>query len=101
MLRTLKTGLAKRVIARWRELSAPVLEKITDPNGQARFWQRGGGYDRNIFTMDEFHEKLVYIQANPVRSGLVDHETGWKWSSTRWWAGDRADAVPCDNLVSV
>ena len=56
VLRTLKTGVAKRIIARWRELHAPVLEKIADRHGRARFWQRGGGYDRNIFSMDEFRE---------------------------------------------
>ena len=43
------------------------------PNGKrtVRFWQRGGGYDRNIFTADELWEKIHYIHQNPVRRGLV------------------------------
>jgi putative transposase len=52
-----------------------------------RFWQPGGGFDRNIF-----HEKTVpavidYIHANPVRRGLVEHPTDWPWSSARFWQG--------------
>jgi len=50
-----------------------------------RFWQRGGGYDKNIWTDAEAHEKIAYIHANPVRRGLVEHPREWFWSSWRAW----------------
>ncbi|MBN2583084.1 MAG: transposase [Planctomycetes bacterium] len=50
-----------------------------------RFWQRGGGYDRNIWTVEELAEKVHYMHANPVRRGLVSHPRQWRWSSWRAW----------------
>ena len=81
IIRRLKAGFAKRVVQRWRELDAPIIERITDKNGAIRFWQRGGGYDRNIFSEIEFIEKIRYIHLNPVRRGLVENPIDWKWSS--------------------
>ena len=46
-----------------------------------RFWQSGGGYDRNIHSNKEFHEKLDYIESNPVRKGLVERIEDYAWSS--------------------
>ena len=57
------------------------------PNGKKtlRFWQRGGGYDRNILSVDELHEKIKYIHNNPVRRELVTCPADWEWSSYRAW----------------
>ncbi len=96
ILAGLKSGFAKSVLTRWRALDAPVLARITDRSGRPRFWQRGGGYDRNIRDDDEFHEKISYIHANPVRRGLVVSPTHWKWSSARWYEGDTSGPVPID-----
>jgi putative transposase len=98
VLRTLKTGLAKRVIARWRELDAPILAKITTAKGKPRFWQRGGGYDRNLAMGAELFEKIDYIHANPVRRGLVSRPEEWTWSSAKWWLGMREGQTPCDHV---
>ncbi len=94
----LKRDFAKRIIARWRELDEPVLTKITDPQGSPRFWQRGGGYDRNLVAGPELDEKIAYVHANPVRRGLVERDTDWEWSSARWWAGRRDGELPCDPI---
>ena len=67
--------------ARWRELRAPILARITDAQGRLRFWQRGGGYDRLVYVDGEFPEKLGYIHTNPVRRGLVTRPELWRWSS--------------------
>ncbi|MGB0768454.1 MAG: REP-associated tyrosine transposase [Phycisphaeraceae bacterium] len=83
MLRRLKAGLAKRVIQRWRELDAPILGRLTDQQGATRFWQRGGGYDRNLYREEELVEKITYIHFNPVRRELVSEPGEWKWSSAR------------------
>jgi putative transposase len=55
------------------------------PNGTVsyRFWQRGGGYDENLFNDDKVWDKIDYIHANPVRRGLCIHPADWEWSSFR------------------
>lgn len=98
VLRTIKTGHAKRVLSRWKKLHAPILPKITDGSGRLRFWQRGGGYDRNIIHSPELPEKIQYIHANPVRRGLVSRPEEWAWSSARWWAGIRDNELECDQI---
>lgn len=50
-----------------------------------RFWQRGGGYDRNITQLKVLHAMIDYIHANPVRRGLVKAAKDWKWSSAGWY----------------
>ena len=99
VLRVLKGAFAHRVIARWKELDAPVLMKIADAHGAQRFWQPGGGYDRNIHSDDEFFEKLEYMHTNPVKRGLVTQPTDWRWSSARWYAGMRGDSLRLDAIA--
>ncbi|MFG0244374.1 MAG: transposase [Phycisphaerales bacterium JB054] len=84
ILRRVKEPFARRALARWRTLRAPILERLVDSRGNTRFWQRGGGYDRNILTDDELFEKTRYIHENPVRRGLVDDVRDWRWSSVGW-----------------
>jgi putative transposase len=84
ILSTLKGPFSQRVVTRWRELDAPILAEIAGPRGRLHFWQPGGGYDRNVFTDDERHEKTSYIHRNPVTRGLVSAPAEWKWSSLGW-----------------
>ncbi|MCA8990243.1 MAG: hypothetical protein KDA78_21525, partial [Planctomycetaceae bacterium] len=57
------------------------------PSGKThyRFWQRGGGYDRNLRSTSDVHEKIRYIHENPVRRGLCQFPSDWKWSSAHAW----------------
>ncbi len=52
ILSTLKQPVSKRAILFVRKHAAAFLERMTDtqPSGRQsiRFWQRGGGYDRNL-----------------------------------------------------
>ena len=61
------------------------------PNGDLsrRFWQRGGGHDRNIYSAEEVWEKIDYIHKNPFRRGLVARAQDWQWSSAQEYTGDR------------
>lgn len=87
VLRELKRGFARMVLSRWRELDAPILSRLRSADGTTRFWQRGGGYDRGVWTgRGEFHEKLRYIHQNPVTRGLIATPTEWRWSSAWAWA---------------
>jgi len=62
-----------------------------------RFWQPGGGYDRNIVQEKSIAGVLEYIHANPVRRGLAKSPIDWEWSSARYWGGDRDVPLPMDN----
>jgi putative transposase len=69
------------------------LERMLDvqPNGtfSHRFWQRGGGYDENLWTPKYVWDKVHYIHNNPVARGLVPRSTDWKWSSALDFAHQR------------
>ena len=93
ILKKLKGVFANIVLQRWQELNAPILRRLRDSRGKLHFWQRGGGYDRNIYTEEEFLEKLRYIHVNPVRRKLVKDATDWPWSSARWYEGDKAGSL--------
>jgi putative transposase len=54
-----------------------------------RFWEPGGGYDRNVQRDRSIPAILDYIHANPVRRELVETPTDWEWSSARFWDGRR------------
>ena len=95
-LKSLKLSVAKRVIARWRAINAPILDKIMTSNGSPRFWMKGGGFDRNVRDISEFSREVRYIHRNPVERILVDSPEAWAWSSVRWWMGKREGELPCD-----
>ena len=94
----IKRRFAQHVIKRWRELDASILIELEARDGQTRFWQRGGGYDRNIHSQEELNEKIQYIHENPVRRGLVERAEDWAWSSARWYDGQREGVLKIDEL---
>ena len=90
ILQSLKLPVAQRAI-HWLEKNGPrILDRLLDvqPGGDRafRFWQRGGGYDRNMRSVRDTHEKLHYVHLNPVRRELVSRPEDWPWSSARAWA---------------
>ncbi len=46
-----------------------------------RFWQAGGGFDRNLWNAKAIHSSVNYIEYNPVRAGLVNTPEDWQYSS--------------------
>jgi putative transposase len=86
----IKEAVARRAIA-YLETNAPGwLPRITVREGRRvrrRFWQPGGGYDRNLVDRATAHRMVEYIHANPVRRGLVESAEQWEWSSARSYAG--------------
>ncbi len=90
----LKRPLAEAVLRRWKKLEAPILTKITHGDGY-RYWQTGGGYDRNLFNPDEIREKITYMHNNPVRRGLATRAEEYAWSSARWYAGLADFKIEC------
>ena len=62
-----------------------------------RFWQPGGGFDRNIFREKNVPAVIQHIHANPVRRELVEQPTDWPWSSARFWDGRRDVPLTMDD----
>jgi len=58
---------------------------VKNDSGQGfRFWQHGGGYDRNLWNAKSIKYAIKYIEANPVRKGLASCPEEYRWSSA--WA---------------
>jgi putative transposase len=57
-----------------------------------RFWQEGGGYDRNLGSEAAVVAAIEYIHLNPVRRGLCERAVDWRWSSaTAYYLGRDVD----------
>ncbi len=59
----------------------------------SRFWQPKY-YAFQIYQRAKIEEKLQYMHENPVRAGLVERATDWRWSSARWYAWKRTVGIP-------
>ena len=58
-----------------------------------RFWQEGGGDDRNLPSVKAVEAAIAYIHENPVRRGLCDRPADWRWSSARHYQEDGQGAA--------
>ncbi|MGD9790242.1 MAG: transposase [Phycisphaerales bacterium] len=111
ILRSLKIAVARRVLSMAPTLLpfqpeiAPTADgSCTAAGRRPRFWQPGGGFDRNVRDEFEFFRTVHYIHHNPVERGLATRPEDYPWSSVRWWTAvregsthDRPDScVECD-----
>lgn len=77
------------------------LQKLTVRHGSRevfRFWQPGGGYDKNLWSERPVSDVVDYIHANPVRRGLVERPTDWIWSSAAVHAGLSTGPLTIDSF---
>lgn len=65
-----------------------------------RFWQRGGGFDRNLFNDKAIDEGIHYIENTPVRSKLAEQANQYRWSSA-WSIGGHEKFRPEINSSSL
>jgi putative transposase len=91
VLRYLKGITGRRVIDYLKENNyASSLAKLRHNE-----WKRNHDYslwqqEKNvlsIFSENVFMQKVNYIHLNPVRAGLVERATDYRWSSARIWQG--------------
>ena len=84
ILNSIKQSVSKRALLHVRRAAPAFLTRMEDrqPNGELyyRFWQRGGGYDRNIVEPATAIHEVEYMHANPVRRGLCKKAEDWLWS---------------------
>jgi putative transposase len=91
ILRAIKQPVAQTALRFLKREAPDWLCQLESPqsNGRPvhRFWQPGGGYDRNVDNARVAWASVEYLHANPVRRGLVASATDWPWSSARWYGG--------------
>ena len=47
-----------------------------------KFWKKGPGFDRNLWSTQAIHNSIQYIEGNPVRKELCKNPEEYKWSSS-------------------
>lgn len=89
LLNGIKRPFSYRVKQSLIKQDKPLLEKLTVRQRPGvttfRFWQEGGGYDRNLWTSEAILAAIDYIHMNPVRRGLCETSCEWRWSSARFF----------------
>ena len=100
ILTTIKQSVSRRALLYVRPEAPHFLPRMADvqPNGRShyRFWQRGGGHDRNLTEPTTIWAEIEYVHGNPVRRGLCRRTEDWYWSSAADYAGVRRGPVPID-----
>ncbi len=105
ILSAIKEPVGRRAVKHLKQHSPEWLSRITVRRGkrtERRFWQAGGGFDRNVWEPRTLLAMIEYIHANPVRRGLVEHQDLWKWSSAGWNEGKnslRPDPIDIGGLT--
>ena len=91
ILNAIKYPVVFRALRHFKESKPTIVVQLATKgaNGcqELRFWQRGGGYDRNLANSKSIRASIDYIHNNPVGAGLVTSPEDWEWSSARWYAG--------------
>jgi len=101
ILRRIKEPFTRRVVTFWQKTDPKKLVPLEARFGRRvvhRFWQAGGGFDRNLTDMSAVCRAVAYIEYNPVRCGYVREPTEWVWSSARARAGWSDVALRVDVL---
>jgi len=98
ILRSIKQPVSRRAVLYLRECNPEGLMWLaTGQRGTGpRFWQAGGGYDRNITSAETVVRAAEHIHRNPVRRGLVAHPSEWPYSSARDWEMGVSSLLPID-----
>ncbi len=100
ILKSIKQSVASRALAFVRREAPEFLRQMEDrqPNGTIhyRFWQRGGGYDRNVNEPNTVYEQIEYMHNNPVRRRLCEKAEDWQWSGAADLAGLRTGPLRID-----
>src|SRR5438105_1062800 len=90
ILKRIKGPVGRQAVQYLRACDSEWLSRIAVKRGRRvehRFWQAGGGFDRNVTEPATALTMIEYFHANPVRRGLVKTAEEWKWSSAGWLAG--------------
>ncbi len=89
ILQSIKQASSKKILSYYREFCPEklLLLQTGNPRRPHKFWQEGGGHDRNIISREYIYNSVQYIHDNPVKRGLVSAPEEWEWSSYKDWSG--------------
>jgi putative transposase len=82
--KTIKGRMAKKYVHDKTIMDSTCLKryKVVEKGVEKhRIWQRGGGFDRNLWNPQAIHQAIEYIEANPVRKKLAENPEKYRWSS--------------------
>jgi REP-associated tyrosine transposase len=96
ILLSIKQPVSRRAILYLKENNPNKLKLLAAGQKKSpyRFWQAGGGYDRNLEIEKDLINVVDYIHRNPIRKRLVKNPEDWKWSSYRDWYGYEPGVIP-------
>lgn len=89
-LEAIKQGFHEPAVEILGEHAPQVLSRLRRRQGNNYvydFWQRTSGQNRNIDFARPIRPLIDHYHQNPVRRGLVERATDWKWSSAGAFAG--------------
>lgn len=99
-IESIKKSVNRRALTWLRTHKPDYLPRLLDeqPSGRSshRFWQRGGGYDRNLWSPRHIWNMIDYIHHNPVEAGLCTRSIDWPWSSAPWHYTRTPGPLPID-----
>jgi len=107
ILKAIKQPVGACAVKHLRQHAPEWLARITVKKGkkvERRFWQAGGGFDRNVTDPRLILLMIEYIHNNPVRRKLVEKPEEWKWSSAGWVEGKnslRPDPIDFGGLTGM
>ena len=98
ILLSIKQSVARRAVSYLKRYNPAGLSLLATRQKHTpyRFWQDGGGYDRNIRESRTLQRVVRYIHENPVRRGLAGLCQEWEWSSFRQWEDLGTGPIPID-----
>ena len=104
ILGSVKIPVSRNAIKYWENNDPDILEIITITQGSRtfrRFWEAGGGYDREIYKLNTYKNNIEYIHNNPVVKGLCENPSDWKSSSAGWYAGRPNQPLEIDETMPI
>jgi len=98
ILLSIKQSVSRKAIIYLKKHNPKGLKSIAtgQKHSPYRFWQDGGGYDRNITSPHTIINVVRYIHNNPVRRELVASTEQWYYSSAKDWQGIGIGPIPID-----
>jgi len=89
LLFAMKRAFSYKVKLALQKSGSRLLDQLTveeRPNVMRfRFWQEGGGYDRNLLSVENCIKATEYLHNNPVRRRLCASPDRWRWSSWKFY----------------
>lgn len=103
ILRAIKQSSSRRIISEVKRRKPECLGRLETglKKPYYRFWQDGGGYDKNFTDQNAILYQINYIHENPVRRGLVGNAIDWQWSSARYWTNEKRSPVEMNSSYLV